>query len=210
MQLLTRTVHLTGPFGDASAYCVEVAELVSDKIQREVAVWAGSFGVPLGTYTFALRTTGLADVMTWLPGLEADPQYQAKTAEGAAMSAAPPEGQMSTVLHGQLGEEAPPVGSFAVVTQAVIANGMYEQALGWCVDIAQHVEKITGMPALFMADGYGPFGQVTWIQPAPDAAAVDAATEAVNNDPDYLAKLGEAGDLFVPASGQQALIMRIG
>lgn len=210
MQLLTRTVHLTGSQAETSQWCVEMAKLVSDAIDREIAVWATSFGAPLGTYTFALRVTGLADIMTWMPTLEANSAYQAKAAEGMTMAAAPAEGQLSTVMHGQLGDDAPPVGTFAVVTQAVIANGMYEKAFGWCVDIAQHVEKVSGMPALFLADGYGPFGQVRWIQPAPDAAAVDAATEAVNSDPDYMTKLGEAADLFVPSSGQQGLVVRIG
>lgn len=210
MQLLTRTVHLTGTAMDTAKWCVEMAELVSDAIDREVAVWGGTFGVPLGTYTFAMRVSGIADIQSWMPSLEANQQYQAKAAEGAAMSAAPAEGQLAMVLHGQLGDEAPPVGTAATVTQAVIANGKYEQALGWGVDIAQHVEKVTGMPTMFLTSNYGAFGEVTWIQPAADGAAVDAAIAAVNSDPDYLAKLGEAGELFQEGSGQRALLMRLG
>lgn len=210
MKLLTRTVHLTGTLADTAGWCIDMAQFASKTIDREIAVWAANFGAPLGTYTFAMRVTGLADIQSWLPTLEGNADYQAKSSAGLAMSAAPAEGQLANVLHGQLGEDAPPVGSMALVTTAVVANGKYEKAMGWSIDIAQHVEKVTGMPTMFLASSYGPFGEVTWIQVAPDGEAVDAATEAVNNDPDYLAKLGDVGELFVPASGQRALLTRIG
>lgn len=210
MKLLTYTVHLSGSEADTGGWCVDMAQLASRTTDREVAVWAGFFGVPEGTYTFSVRVRGVADFQAWLPTLEGNAEYQKMVAAAVAMTAAPAEAQIANVLHGQLGEAPPPVGTIAVTTQAIIANGKYERAMGWSIDMTQHVEKITGMPAMFLASEYGAFGEVAWIQAFPDGEAVDAATEAMNSDPDYLAKLGEAGDLFVPASGQRALILRIG
>jgi hypothetical protein len=56
---------------------------------------------------------------------------------------------------------------------------------------------------------FGTFGQVTWLASAPDAAGADAGMAAINADADYLKRLGDVGELFVPASGRQAMSTRI-
>jgi hypothetical protein len=50
---------------------------------------------------------------------------------------------------------------------------------------------------------------VGWITAVADMAAVDAANEALNKDPRYLAKLDEMSDVFLPGSGQTSLLRRI-
>ena len=62
---------------------------------------------------------------------------------------------------------------------------------------------------MFLADRFGAFGNVTWIAVTPDMAAADAAGTAVNGDAAYLSKLDEAGDLFLPGSGNRVLLTRV-
>ena len=121
---------------------------------------------------------------------------------------APPNDSLATPLHGELGDP-PPVGSYAVVTNAQIANGLYAEAVGWGIDVAQHVTSLTGMPVGVMMQEYGPFGMMTWIGISADAAGVDASAAATNGDADYVAKLSAAGNLFVPGSGQRLLLSRL-
>jgi hypothetical protein len=91
----------------------------------------------------------------------------------------------------------------------VVAGGKYDQGISWGIEMAQLVEEITKRTTMFLLDGYGTFGQVTWISGAPDLAAADADNAAVNANDKYMRRLGDAGELFVPGSGQRRLMTRI-
>ena len=87
------------------------------------------------------------------------------------------------------------------MTTAVVANGQYAEAAAWGVEMAELVQEVTNLPTMFLVDSYGTFGQVTWLSGAPDLATADAAGEAINTNPDYLKRLSDVGDLFVPRLG---------
>ena len=209
MKLFSRRVHLVGPPAETMAYATDICAYVNDKIGREVALWSAVFGAPLGSMIFTMRVEGVADLAAAAEGLLADPEYHAKLAAGAAFAGAPAEDTIGTPIRGELGGEAPPVGTYAAVTTAQIANGKYADAFGWAVEVAAHVESTTGMPTMVLSSQYGPFGTVNWVAGGADAAAVDAANAALMGDEGYMKMLVAAGDLFVPGSGQQALIQRI-
>lgn len=208
MQLFSRQLLLTGPVADYSAWAIGMAAEASSKMGTEVALWSVGIGLPVGSVAFTMRVEGLADLMGKVAPLAEDADYQAKVAAGADFVAAPPTDSLASPLHGEPGDP-PPVGSFAVVTNAQIANGKYAEAVGWGIDVAEHVTSLTGMPVMLLMQEFGPFGTLTWIGGSPDAAGVDASSAATNGDADYLAKLSAAGDLFVPGSGQRAVVTRI-
>lgn len=209
MKLFSRRVHLVGPPAETMAYATDMCAYVTDKIGREVALWAAGFGAPLGTMLFSMRVEGIADLSASTEGLMADPEYHAKLAAGAQFTGAPAEDALGTPIRGELGNESPPVGAYAAVTTAQIANGKYADAFGWAVEIAGHVESVTGTPTMVLSSQYGAFGTVTWIGAVADAAAVDASNDALMGDEGYMTMLAAAEDLFVPGSGQQVLIQRI-
>lgn len=208
MQLFTRQVLMTGDADKSMTWAGEIAGMASDKMGIEVGAWSAGFGAPLGALAFTARVEGVADLMAKSGPLAGDAEYMAKVAEGRAMMAGPPEDSLASPLHGELGDP-PPVGSFAVVTNAQIANGKFAEAVGWGLDVAQHVTSLTGMPVGVMMQEYGAFGQMTWIGIGADAAAVDASSAATRGDADYVAKLSAAGDLFVPGSATRTLANRI-
>jgi len=192
----------------AVAQAIEMAAASSAKMGTEVALWAAGFGAPRGAMAFTMRVDGLADLQAKAAPLAADADYQAKLAKGSAVVVGPPQDSLATPLHGDLGDP-PPVGSMAVVTNAVIANGQYAEAVGWGIDVAQHVTSVTGMPVGLMMQEYGVFGQLTWIGIGADAAAIDASAAASNGDAEYIKKLSAAGNLFVPGSGHRSLVTRV-
>ena len=208
MQLFTRAVMLNGPFNDVMAYATDMRQYVSDKTGREVGLWSVMFGAPLGAMIYAARVEGLADLQSIGATLLGDPDYHAKLAKGREFVAGPAEDNLATPIHGELGDP-PPVGSVAVVTTAAIANGAYADAIAWGVDIAQLVERVAGVPTLFLANDFGAFGEVTWIGVSADAAAADAAGQKINADPEYLGKLADAGRLFAEGSGHRTLLSRV-
>ncbi len=208
MQLFTRQLMTAGPEAEAAAWATEMAAAASAKMGTEVALWAAGFGAPRGAMAFTARVDGLADLMAKAAPLAGDADYQAKVAKGAAIVVGPPQDSLATPLHGDLGDP-PPVGAMAVVTNAVIANGQYAEAVGWGIDVAQHVTSLTGMPVGLMMQEYGTFGQLTWIGIGADAAAVDASATATNGDADYIKKMSASGNLFVPGSGSRSLVTRV-
>jgi hypothetical protein len=185
-----------------------MAAAASASMRSEVALWAVGFGAPVGAIAFTLRVEGIADLMAKAAPLADDADYQAKLARGADIVVGAPQDSLATPLHGDLGDP-PPVGSMVVVTNAVIANGQYAEAVGWGIDVAQHVTSLTGMPVGLMMQDYGTFGQLTWVGVGADAAAIDASAAATNGDAEYIKKLSAAGNLFVPGSGRRSLATRV-
>ena len=208
MQLFTRSVMLTGPFADVMGYAADMRAHVADKIGREVSLWSAMFGAPLGAMAFSTHVEGIADLQAAGSALIADADYHAKLTVGRTLQGGPAEDHLYTPVHGELGDH-PPVGAMAVVTTAAIANGQYVEAITWGIDIAKHVESVTGLPTLFLTDDYGAFGQVTWIGVAPDGAATDAAGAAVLADPGYIERVSAGASLFVAGSGHRSLVARV-
>ncbi len=208
MQLFTRQVMTAGPEADVAAWAAEMAAAASTGMGTEVALWAAGFGAPIGAMAFTMRVDGIADLMAKSAPLAGDADYQAKLARGADFMVGPPQDSLATPLHGDLGDP-PPVGAMAVVTNAVIANGQYAEAVGWGIDVAQHVTSLTGMPIGLMMQEYGTFGELTWIGIGADAAAIDASAAATNGDAEYITKMSASGNLFVPGSGRRSLVTRV-
>jgi hypothetical protein len=209
MQLFSRRVHMVGATpAEMMTYATDMRSYVTGKVGRDVALWATTFGAPVGTMSYTVRVEGVADLQATMSVLMGDEEYQAKLAKGAHMSGGPAVDSLMQPIYGELGA-TPPVGSMAAVTTAEIANGAVTDAIAWGVDMAMHVESVTGMTCLFLASQYGPFGTVGWISGAADAAGVDAANAAINADEAYMGKLGAIGDLFREGSGHQALLTRI-
>jgi hypothetical protein len=207
MQLFTRQLMTAGPPAAVHAWATEIRAAASERMGTEISLWAAGFGAPLGALAFTARVDGLADLTSRAAPMQNDADYQAILAKGAELVAGPPQDSLATPLHGELGDP-PPVGSFAVVTNAQVA-GDFAAAVGWGIDIAQHVTSLTGMPVGVMMQEYGPFGMMTWIGVGADAAAVDQSAAATAGDADYVNKLSAARDLFVPGSGTRALVTRV-
>lgn len=209
MQLFSRRIQMVGQPAKYMAYAIDMRAYVTEQTGRDIALWSAVFGAPVGTLMYAIRVEGIADYRAMSTKLLEDATYHEKIAAGAEFVGGPAEDTIATPIHGELGEESPPVGAMAQITTAQIANGQYEQAFGWGVEMAQHAESVTGVPTMFLAGNFGPFGTVTWIGVTADAAAVDAANQALWADAEYMKRLGAAGELFVPGSGLQALATRV-
>ncbi len=207
MDLFTRSVLMTGPPAAYMEYATSMRSFVSEKLGQDIALWSAAFGAPRGAMVYAARVEGLAGVQAMNAKLLGDAEYMSKLA-GASGMTMPAEDNLLQPLHGELGDPPPP-GAVATVTTAVIANGAYADAIGWGIEMAQLGETVTGMPTIFGMNAFGTFGQVTWINVAADAAAADAAGNAINANADYMGKLGAIGDLFVPGSGHRSLAIRI-
>ena len=208
MQLFTRRLLLVGPPDESVAWASDICAAASAGMGTQVSLWSVGFGGPIGAVGFTARVEGIADLMAKAGPMLADPAYQAKLAKGRDLVGGPPEDSLATPIHGELGDP-PPVGSFAAVTNATIANGKYAEAIGWGIEVSDHVTELTGMPVALLMQEYGPMGVLTWIGLGADGAAVDASGAAMAADADYIAMLSAAGDLFVEGSAHRSLVTRL-
>jgi hypothetical protein len=208
MQLFSRLGTLTGSPRASIKWATDVTAYVNGKVARPVGLWAVGFGQPVGTVAWTAQVDGLADLQATFAGLADDDGYEELLARGREHLAGPAIDVLREVVRGEPGDP-PAVGSISSVTTATVAPGKYEEAMAWGAEMASHVESITSHRTFFLADVYGTFGQVTWITSAPDAAAADAARTAIQSDLDYLKRLGDVGDLFIPGSGRQSMATRI-
>jgi len=210
MYLFQRMITLRGGARKPGAWAVEMTHEVNAHSGVEVSLWSTVFGFPLGTFVWSARIDSRAELAEMTARLVANDTYHACVEQGQEFVTAPGQDTLRQLVHAEkLTSTAPPVGAVATVTTATPSAGHIGQALTWGAEITTLNSSITGTPASFFADAYGPFGQLTWITTHADMAAVDAANHALQSNPAYLASIDGAGALFVPASGMQGLAVRI-
>jgi hypothetical protein len=209
MKLFSRVLTLTGPPADSYAWATSMRNAVSEMIGRDVALWNIGFGAPIGSVAFTMRVEGLADLQSATATLIESPDYHAMLAGGRDFVIGPPNDGLSTPIHGDFGQDAPPMGAVAAITTATMSAGRYADAIAWGVKISQIVEQATGTPVVFAVDDFGTFGAVRWVGGSADMAGADASSAALASSAEYMAALDEAGGLFQEGSGQRGMATRI-
>jgi len=209
MHLFSRLATLRGNERDSMAWAAKINGYVDAHSDHDLSLWRADFGQPVGTVAWAAWVESLADLNAGFAKLAQDDGYFDLLDEGQEFLREAPQDVFRQTLHGSPGEQPAPIGAVSTLTTAVVAGGKYDQGISWGIEMAQLVEEITGQRTMFLVDGYGTFGQVTWLSGAPDLAAADAAGAAVNANDKYMTRLGDAGELFVPGSGQRRLMTRI-
>jgi len=209
MYLFSRLATLRGNERRSIAWAVEMTNHVNSLSDHTLTLWRAEFGYPVGTVAWSTWVESMDALRKGFDPVAADDGYYDLIDAGLEFIQDPPRDLLRRTIHGEPGSTPPAPGAVTSVTTAVVANGQYAEAAAWGIEMAELVQQITGHPTMFLADAYGTFGQVTWLTGAPDLAAADASGELVQANPDYVKRLSDVGDLFVPASGQQRLVSRI-
>jgi len=209
MYLFSRLATLRGNERRSIAWAVEMTNHVNSLSDHTLTLWRAEFGYPVGTVAWSTWVESMDALRKGFDPVAADDGYYDLIDAGLEFIQEPPQDLLRRAIHGEPGSTPPAPGAVTSVTTAVVANGQYAEAAAWGIEMAELVQQITGHPTMFLADAYGTFGQVTWLTGAPDLAAADASGELVQANPDYVKRLSDVGDLFVPASGQQRLVSRI-
>lgn len=209
MYLFTRSGVLRGRPSVAMAWATEVTAYVNAHSGQQVTLWATWFGGPIRTVGWSTMLESYTDIESKFGALQSDSAYSDLIDKSDEFIAGSLEDNLRQVVHGTPGAEPPAVGSFAHATTALANVSMLPDAMEWSINMAEHVESVTGHPTMFLADVFGTTGRVTWITVSPDLAGVDASSNAIANNADYMKKLGKVRDLFLPGSGTRRLTNRI-
>jgi hypothetical protein len=196
MLLFSRIATLTGSPRRALPWAVEITQYVNTHGSIPVTLWAGNFGYPLGTVIWSAAVESQAALEAATAPLLADPGYLDLLDAAADLITTPGYDVLREVLYGAPGEP-PAVGSVLNITVATAVVDRMADALGWAVEVAQHVESVVGSPVAVLTDVFGTLGGVAWIGAQPNA------------DGEYLNKIKATKDLFIPGSGQARQASRI-
>ena len=209
MLLFSRLATFTGSPRKVMPWAVGITEYVTGHSSLPVTCWAGNFGYPIGTVIWSSMVESEAALAANTGPLLADSGYLDMLESGAEfISGSPGHDMLREVVYGTPGDP-PAVGSLATVTTATAIVDRLPEAVGWAVEIGQHVEKVIGTPIGVFTNVFGTLGGITWLGTAPDAAAADAARAKLGADSDYLKLVGGSKDLFINGSGHVSQAVRI-
>ncbi len=210
MLLFSRMVTLRGNPRDTTPYVQDICDLVSERSPFDVSLWQGLLGMPVGSFAFSALVESRAALLAGMAQLEADDDYFDLLDRGQEYYVMPAEDRLVTIMHNAGGElQRADVGSVAEITAAQVEVDRSAEAIGWSIGMADLVAQISGVPTHLGTVEHGPFGELQWTSTVRDITEVDRIAELLGKDEDYLARLGDAKGLFVPASGRQLLAVRI-
>lgn len=208
MLLFSRLVTLTGSPRTSMPWAVGITSYVNAHSDLNVTCWSGTFGYPIGTVAWSTMVESQAALAASTGALLADEGYLDMIESAADLVTTPGHDILRELLYGTPGDP-PAVGSVVAITTATAVVDRLADALGWAVEIGQHVESVVGSPVGVFTDVFGTMGGVAWIGAQPDAAASDAARAKLNSDGDYLKRVAGSKDLFLPGSGQISQAVRV-
>ena len=208
MLLFSRVITLTGSPRRSMSWAVEINSYVNDHCDLDVALWSGDFGYPLGTMAWSAAVESEAALAAETAKLVTDDGYFDMVDQAEDLVTEPGQDLLRELVHGEPGEP-PAVGSIATITTATALVDRMVDAVGWAVDIAQHITTVTGAPLSVFTNVYGQMGEITWISARPDLASVETARATLTADADYLGRMPATKELFVPASGHFGRVTRI-
>jgi hypothetical protein len=205
MLLYSRLVTAQGSPRRLMAYAVEATTYVNANSSIDTTCWMGGFGYPGGSLVMSAFVESQAQVAGAMSDLAGQDAFN-DMVEAAPVSSR--TDMLREVVYGQPGEP-PPLGAVSVVTVATAVIDRLADAMVWAIEIAQHVESVTGSPVGVLTDVYGVMGTLTWIGVSADAAASDEARAKLSANASYVAKLEGSRGLFIPGSGHNGSLTRI-
>jgi hypothetical protein len=193
MYLFSRSTVLAD--NDGLAWAVGITEHATRASGLEIELWGQVWSPEYGRITWTGFAPDLPTLAAAGDAMTADAAMAAEAAKGAAHTTGGLDDALYNVVHGDLDPGAPRA-EYVSSTNAVCASGKLTEAMTTGVEIAQHAEKITGVPTLFIANVTGVYGGVGWISGYPDAAAMEAAQQAIAADTHFAKQVDKAGSVY--------------
>ena len=208
MLLFSRLVTFTGSPRRVMPWAVGITEYVNAHGSLPVTCWSCTYGYPIGTIAWSAFVESEAALTAATGQLLGDAGYLDMLESAADLVSTPGQDLLRDVLYGAAGD-TPPIGAVVAVTTATAIVDRVGDAIGWAVEMAQHVEQVVGSPVGVLTNAYGTMGGITWMGVQPDAAAADVARGKLTADADYLQHLSGSKGLFIEGSGHQGQAVRI-
>lgn len=200
MLLFQRMMRLTGGPA-ATAWAVDVTNVVNKHATSEVSLWIGSYGAPVGTIGWSTMLDKLSQVDEYNAKMAADGEAVAMVGQGSNYVADVDADRLLAIIHGEVTESAP-VGSYMEVTRAIAVPGKWMAAGEWAVHIAGVYSEITDQPVVVATTMAGPMGEYTWYSRHADGDSIEAGMTATMTSEKYINELEHGAEFFMPGVTQ--------
>ena len=210
MYLFTRSARLgTGKTREGIAWALGMTEKVNQITELDVSLWIPVFSPGIGTLTWSAMVEDLAVLEAADAKLAVDDAFVAESDRGAAFG----DGQgiedtLAQLVYGSPDASRRP--TYAAVVRSALTAGSFASGLEVGVEIAQRVEKLTGIPTMFLLSTTGAYGGVSWITGYESVQELEKAEAAVNGDADFVKLIDKkAATAFESSASTQTLHRRI-
>jgi hypothetical protein len=208
MFLYSRALTLGGSPRQVLPWVAQITDYVNANSDLAVAAWNADFGQPIGTVVWNSLIENQAAFADATMALAGQDGYLDLVEAASAMVVAPAQDTLARLVHGAP-TEIPGAGSIALVTEATAVVDRIGDTLAWSVEMAQHVEGLTGTPVSVWSNVFGQMGRIAFISVSPDAAALDAADATTSTDTGYFERLAKSSGLWIEGSGHVARYTRL-
>ena len=210
MYLFSRRARLApGSTRAAMTWATEVTEKANKISGLNVSLFSLTFSPEIGTLVWSAFVPDLATLEAANDKLLVDEGYVSLVDAGAKFALGGADDALLQIVHGEVDPNRPV--EYVTSVQTVCANSV-ARGIELGVEIAQRVEKATGLPGLFATAMTGPYGAVSWVTGYADIREMERTQQALAAD----TKFGEFVDKSVrgvyvesPSETQQLIYRRI-
>lgn len=187
MYLFTRHAHMSGTrIAEAIAWATKLTERVNQVSGLEVSLWNPVFSRQVGMFVWATFVPDLATLEAAFAKLRSDATYNELVAQGGEyVIPGAVDDRLGSVVHGAP-DPSRRDANYVGIVESTIVSGKLARGVALGAEIAQAVEKATGLQTLFLASSTGNFGGVTWLTSYMDIAELERASRALDEDQSFL------------------------
>lgn len=200
MYLFSRRTRLVGGHGMAGVeWAIAITAKVNEITGRDIQLWSNVHSPGTGTITWTAWLEDLTAMESMVDQVNADTSFQELAGSGFSYT----NGLIDDGILQPLAGAPDPARSIQYATgiTAIITVGNLERAMGLCIELAQHSEKVTGLPTVFGRTLTGPYGSVGWLTGYESIAELERSNEAMDADADMLALIDGTKGCFVEDAG---------
>lgn len=200
MYLFSRTTRLSAGHGTAGIdWAVSVAAKVAELTGHQVEVWATVYSPGFGTIGWTAWFDSMAALEAMGDQLTLDAAYNDLANRGAELTDGTFDDGLVQVIHGTPDPERNV--QYVVGTQALVAAGAFERAMGVSIGLVDHGQEVTGIGGLFGRALTGDYGAVGFLTGYESVAEMEHANDQLGADPAWLQMIDATKGCFVEAPG---------
>jgi hypothetical protein len=207
MYLLARQATLRGQ--GFEKWAVDIGAAAASGLGNDVGVWATVLSPGVGTVTWTSMWADLSTLEKGFVSISTNAKYLELAAQGVEFV----NGPLNDTLYESVYDGNAPSNDAAYVgtVSAVCAPGNFARGMMGGVEIAQAVEKATGVSTGFLAAQTGAYGAVIWIVGYKSIAAYETAQHALAADTSFIGLIDSTTGAYQPDSTitQATLHMRL-
>jgi hypothetical protein len=189
MYLFSRRSRLApGNTRDAMAWATGITEKVNQVSGLPVSLFTQVFSPEVGTLVWSTFVPDLATLEVATDKLNVDDGFVSMGDAGVKFSLGGADDALAQVVYGEPDPNRPV--EYVTTVQSVCASGSVARGIELGVEIAQRVEKVLGIPGMFITGATGNYGTVGWITGYANVKELEAAQQKLAAD----TKFGEFVD----------------